>query len=773
MVSIPPKSPDMPPPTNRLPFPVAGILFGLIFLVSASVIFTLMLQRSMVSAPSSADDQAEKPAQPLPTLPLTYPPTRTTADSDTIFGTKVADPYRWLENGKSEEVKKWLDAENQLAHSYLNALPDRDVLRKRYRELLYVGTISAPSRAGDRFFYIKHKATDEREILYWRMADDPQSTEHVLIDPNQYIGKDNATLGGSAPSLDGKLLAYTLKPNNADEATLYVKDVTSGNDLPGEVIEGAKYASPSWLPDGSGFVYTYLPPADPATPQDRPGLAIVRYHKLGTDPKKDPIIHRKTGDAGKFINAYVSRDGKWIFCELQSGWDKTEIFYQSLRGEPTAAMAGEPSDEKWQPITTGKDFLYSLYPWKGQAYILTNEDAPRYRLFKVSLDDPRRAKWREIVPQSPSIVLQGVSVIGDHLVLDQLENVTSQVEIRDLDGKPIRRLHLPGLGTVGELSGEPDRDDLYFGFTNFTQPTEIYRTSISNPAQTLWAKIEVPVDPTPYTVEQKFFTSKDGTKIPMFIVHRKDILLDGSTPFLITGYGGFGLSQTPYFWMGAYPWLEAGGGYAVVNLRGGGEFGEQWHQDGMLLKKQNVFDDCIGAAEYLISSGYTKSERLAVRGGSNGGLLVGAMVTQRPDLFRAAVCEVPLIDMIRFDKFGSGKTWVPEYGSPGDPAQFRALYAYSPYHHVKQGVAYPSVLICTAANDDRVDPLHARKFAAVLQAATGSPNPILLRVETESGHGGSDQRKKTLEYAIDLWAFLIHELGAKSSQEAPDINASH
>jgi prolyl oligopeptidase len=369
-------------------------------------------------------------------------------------------------------------------------------------------------------------------------------------------------------------------------------------------------------------------------------------------------------------------------------------------------------------------------------------------------------------------VLQGADIVGNHLVLGELENVTSRIDICDLEGKLVRHLALPGIGTAG-AGGEPDRDELFYEFNNFTQPLEIFQTSVTHPAQQVWAKIEIPVDPSPYVVEQKFFASKDGVKVPMFIVHRKDILLDGSTPFLIYGYGGFGLSQTPGFWAGAYPWLEAGGGFAMVNLRGGGEFGEQWHQDGMLLKKQNVFDDCIAAAEYLIREGYTKPERLAVRGGSNGGLLAGALLTQRPDLFRAVVCEAPLLDMIRYPLFGSGKTWIPEYGSPDDPEQFKALYAYSPYHHVKPGTAYPSVLFCTPQNDDRVAPMHAFKMTAALQAATSSPNPILLRLETQSGHGGGDQVSKTIEYGTDIWGFLIHELGARPPGEPVDQNASN
>ncbi len=695
----------------------------------------------------------------MPTLPLTYPPTRTVDASDTYFGVKVADPYRWLEDGKSPEVQAWLAAQNKLARSYLDPLPGRAALENRYKQLMRIDTISAPGRAGDRYFYMKRKADQEKAVLYWRPVNDPQA-EHVLIDPNQFMATDNASLGETAVTLDGKLMAYTLKPNNADEATLYVKDVATGKDLPGEVIDGAKYASPSWLPDGSGFVYTYLPPAENGHIEDRPGLAVVRYHKLGTDPKNDPVIHAKSGDPTKFIGADVSRDGKWIFFEQASIDNTNDVYYQPLHGEPTAALA-----KTWKPFVVGKKFSYGVEAWKGDAYIHTNEDATRYRLYKVSLNDPSRAKWKEIVPESPTAVLQGTGIVGGHLLLDYLENVTSKIDICDLDGKLVRHLELPGIGSAS-AGGDPDYNELFYEFNNFTQPLEIFETSVTDPATKLWAKLEIPVDPAPYIVEQKFYTSKDGTKVPMFIVHRKDIVMDGSTPFLMYGYGGFGVNQTPGFWAGAYPWLEAGGGFAMLNLRGGGEFGEQWHKDGMLLKKQNVFDDCIAAGEYLVKEGYTKPERLAVRGGSNGGLLAGAMIVERPDLFRAVVCEVPLLDMIRYVQFGSGKTWIPEYGSPEDEAQFKALYAYSPYHHVVKGTKYPAVLFCTAANDDRVDPMHARKMAAALQAATGSPNPIIVRVESQSGHGGGDQVKKTIEMGTDIWGFLIHELGAKPPGEA-------
>jgi prolyl oligopeptidase len=736
----------------------APLAFACLFVFASALIFLGVSSHPKSPGEAPQTNAASAPATStlpaMPALPLQYPPTRTVDASDTHFGTVVPDPYRWLENTSSPEEHDWVTAQNKLARSYLDALPGRDALARRYGQLLHIDTISAPGRAGDRFFYMKRSARQEKAVLYWKSALDPADTDHVLIDPNEYVGEHNASLGSTAVTLDGTKLAYTLRPNNADEATLYVRDVATAKDLAGEVITGAKYADPSWLPDGSGFIYTYLPPAEPGKVADRPGLAIVRYHRLGTDPAKDPVIHEKTGDPTKFIGAGVSRDGKWLFFELQNGWDRNDVYYQPLHGEPTAALL-----HSWKPIVVGQPFLYSFYAWKGQAYITTNEGATRFRIFKVGLDQPARANWKEIVAQSPDRVLGGMSVIGDHLVLDYMHNVVDEVEIHDLDGKFIRALPLPGVGSVSELEGEPDHDTFFYGFANFTTPPEIFETKISDPAQTLWAKIKIPVDPSPYVVEQKFFSSRDGTRVPMFIVHRRDIPMDGSTPFLLYGYGGFGLSQTPFFSPGYYPWLEAGGGYALVNLRGGGEFGEQWHQAGMLLNKQHVFDDCIAAAEYIIAQGYTKPEHLGLRGGSNGGLLVGAVLTQRPDLFHAMVCEVPLLDMIRYVGFGSGKTWISEYGSPDNEAQFKALLAYSPYHHVVKGTAYPAVLICSARNDDRVDPMHARKMTAALQAATGSPNPILLRIEDQSGHGGSDQVKKTIAYATDVWGFLIDELG--------------
>jgi prolyl oligopeptidase len=416
------------------------------------------------------------------------------------------------------------------------------------------------------------------------------------------------------------------------------------------------------------------------------------------------------------------------------------------------------------------DARFSVEAWQDRFYVTTNDGASHYRVLRVDPQNPERGAWTELVPEAPDAVIEtgpgaasattpGAQVLGGHLVVKYIRNASSSLEVRTLDGAPVRTIPLPGIGYSYGMTGNPDEDEAYFDFSSFTQPKEIYRTSIGTGATSLWKKVEVPIDPAPYAVEQVWYPSKDGTQVSMFLVHRKDAPRDGSTPFLLSGYGGFNISKYPLFQSGLYAWLEAGGGYALPNLRGGGEYGEEWHRAGMLDKKQNVFDDFIAAAEYLVAQGYTRPERLAISGGSNGGLLVGAALTQRPDLFAAVSCAVPLLDMIRYHLFGEGKTWIPEYGSAEREADFRYLYAYSPYHHVKAGTRYPAVLFLSADADDRVDPLHARKMAAALQAASTSGKPVLLRIEAHAGHGGADLIKQTVEEQTDRFAFLFHELG--------------
>lgn len=688
------------------------------------------------------------------TMPLQYPPTRAQDIVETMFGVPVADPYRWLEDVKSSEVTQWMDSQDKVTRDYLHALPGRDALAERLRSLLYLETISSPTRRGNRYFYTRRHADKEKSIVYWKEGE--AGAERVLLDPNTMSSDGSISLGVWNPTYDGSKVVYAIRARGADEATLYLIEVATGVVSKTDVIEGAKYANPDWTPEGHGFYYTFLP-TDPAIPVDqRPGFAEVRFHKLGDDPKNDKTVHPRTGDPQKFIGANLSRDGRWLFVTISKGWIANDVYYRDLQ----AASA------EWKPFVVDKNALTEVAAWKGNFYIATNDGAPKWRIYRTDDSKPERESWREIVPEREDAVIESTSIRGDHLALRLLRNAKSEAEIRDLDGKLVRTVALPGIGSVSSLSGDEDDDDAYFLFSSFTTPWEIYKTSIRDGGSDLWAKTKVPVDGSPYEVEQVWYPSKDGTKISMFIIRRKDMPKDGSTPFLLYGYGGFNINLTPGFSASLFAWLDAGGGYALPNLRGGGEYGEEWHRAGMLANKQNVFDDFIAAAEYLLREGYTKSERLAIRGGSNGGLLVGAVMTQRPELYRAVVCEVPLLDMVRYHLFGSGRTWIAEYGSSEDESLFRTLVQYSPYHRVKKGTHYPAFLMMSADNDDRVDPMHARKFIAMLQASSDHTEPILLRIERNAGHGGADLVKKTVESQADVYSFLMHELGMRSPKES-------
>ena len=696
---------------------------------------TLLVAVTLLATPAAS---AEKPA---------YPPTRAADVVENLHGTDVHDPYRWLEDGSSSEVKTWAKEQNAFARARLDKLAGRDWLGKRLREVSYVDAAGVPQRAGSRLFFVRRKADQEKAVLYWRGDDD--GVEHVLIDPNTLSEDGSTSLGEWVPSYDGTTLAYALQENNADEATLYVKDVATGKVSERDRIEGAKYASPSWTPAGDGFYYTWVP-TDPAVPEaERPGRAEVRFHALGTDPSGDAVIRPASNDPEKFLWPYLSRDGHWLLVSLVS-FSSVDISYKDMR---------TPGGE-WKTLVSSDDFEYWPEVWKDRFYLRTNDGGARFRLLRVDPSSPDRKNWVEIVPEAPDAVIKGMSVVGGRLALSYLRNAASEIELRTLDGKRIRSIALPGIGASGGLVGTPDRDEAFYDFSSFTHPPEIWRTSVASGRSRQWAKREVPVDPKPYTVEQVFFPSKDGTRIPMFVVRRSDAPKDGSVPFLLYGYGGFGISVEPSFSARLYPWLEAGGGYAVANLRGGGEYGEDWHKAGALGNKQNVFDDFIAAGEYLVKEGWTKPERLAIQGGSNGGLLVGAALTQRPDLFKAVICEVPLLDMVRYHRFGSGRTWVSEYGSADKKEDFGWLYAYSPYHHVEAGTQYPAVLMSSADSDDRVDPLHARKMTAALQAASDG-GPVLLRVEEKAGHGGADLVSSAVAKAVDYYAFLFDQLGMR------------
>ena len=714
----------------------------------SGLIVSLALGASVISA---HDDKSRDPKAPASER-LNYPAAKISPTRDILFGVAVEDPYRWLEDEKSAEVQKWTAAQDKLARQQLAALPGRDELAERFRELYYVDSISPPVHRGNRYFYLRRHADREKGIYYWREGENGQ--ERVLLDPNRMSADGSTSLGVLSVTLDGKTVAYTLRQNNSDEATLHVMDVATGKVSERDVIEGAKYGMPSWTPAGDGFYYTFLP-TDPAIPTDkRPGHAEIRFHKLGTDPKTDPIIHEKTSDPTCFLGASLSRDGRWLFAEISHGWNSTDVYYRDLKN----------NDTKWKPFVVGRDAQYTVSVWRDHFYIETNDGAPRGKALRTPLTQPEREHWKEIVTEPTNAGIQSVQIIGEHLVITYLRNAANSVEVRTLDGDFVREINLPGIGSTAGIVGNPDEDDAYYGYTSFTIPGEIYRTSVKTGETKLWNRVKLPVDPSPYVVEQVWYSSKDGTLISMFVVRGKDMPMDASTPFLLTGYGGFDVGITPTFTAEAYPWLEAGGGYAIANLRGGNEYGEEWHRAGMLHKKQNVFDDFIGAAEFLIQRKYTQPQRLAISGASNGGLLVGAALTQRPDLFRAVVCDVPLLDMVRYHRFGSGRTWIAEYGSAENESQFKTLLAYSPYHRVQERAKYPAILFMSADSDDRVDPMHARKMAARLQAATATSRPILLRIEKKAGHGGADLVKQSVDASADSTAFVMHELGMKQAR---------
>ncbi|MEM6368153.1 MAG: prolyl oligopeptidase family serine peptidase [Myxococcota bacterium] len=664
---------------------------------------------------------------------------------DTLHGTVVADPYRWLEDPSQEEVAAWMGKQDDFARSRLAGYPGRAAAEERLEALLYVDSQSVPSVKGGRAFFWRKPKDQEKSILMW--SEGPDAEPKVLLDPNTMSEDGSLSITDAVASKDGKLLAYMEQPNNMDESTLRVMRVDDGSLLP-DTIEGLRYTAPSWTPDGRGFFYTWIPPASDAIPNnERMAYGEIRFHRLGTDPAQDETLRERTGSAERWMSAGVSEDGRWVFMSISHGWAESDLYVRPLKDE----MKGT----EWIQLgAEGVQALYQADAWNGRWLIATNERDPNWEVYAVDPAKPDRDDWTLIVAARPERVIAGMQIVDGRIILHALESASSRLEVRSLDGTMERELTLPGLGSVGAMSGRADDPTLYFDFGSFNRPNEIHQVNVATGEGGLLSRPDVPLDPDDLVVEQKFYTSKDGTKVSMFIVRRPDVELDGSHPTLLYGYGGFNISLTPRFSVLATTWVEQGGIYAQPNLRGGGKYGEAWHKAGMLSNKQNVFDDFIAAAEWLVGSGYTSSEHLAIRGRSNGGLLVGAAMTQRPDLYAAVICGVPLLDMVRYHKFGIGQAWIPEYGSAEDPEQFEVLLAYSPYHNVREGTDYPPLLMLSADSDDRVDPMHARKFVAAVAAARSDPEPTLLRIEENSGHGGGDLRRQAVAQLVDEISFL-------------------
>jgi prolyl oligopeptidase len=676
---------------------------------------------------------------------LRYPDTPTSDTIELLHGDPVPDPYRWLEDGESAETRRWTEAQNALTTAYLEAVPARPSIRRRLEELLQIGAVGAPTPVRGRYFYLRRDGTQDQPVLYRR--DGVEGTDLVAVDVNALSQDGTTALDWYFPSHDGRLLAYGLSAGGSEESTLHLLDVDRGTLLP-DRIPDTRAASLAWLPDATGFYYTRYPGAGQVSEGERQYHRAVYFHRLGTEPAADPLVFQPA-EKEHWPGVDLSPDGRWLVLQVARTFDQTDLYLRDCS-----------RDGPFVPVAKDLPASFEGHVVDGRLYIRTDLDAPNYRLLVADAVAPQRERWREIVPARADAVLDGVMVLGRRLALSYLERASSRLRLADRDGRALREIDLPALGSVFGWGGEPDGEELFYGFSSFAVPPSIYRVDLVDDRQRLWRRVEAPgVDPDAYAAEQVEYRSKDGTRVTMFLVRQRDLAPDGDRPTYLTGYGGFNISMTPTFSRSALLWLERGGVLAIPNIRGGGEYGESWHQGGMLGRKQNSFDDFIAAAEWLIGQRWTRPGRLAIVGGSNGGLLMGACLTQRPELFRAVVIQVPLLDMLRYHHFRIARLWIPEYGSSDDPEQFRWLRAYSPYHRVTEGAAYPAVLLATAESDTRVDPLHARKMAARLQAATGAKRPILLRLEARAGHGAGKPIRKVLDELTDTWSFVFSELG--------------
>jgi prolyl oligopeptidase len=670
-------------------------------------------------------------AAPMTTRP---PATRTDDVTETLHGVTIADPYRWLEDQQSAETRAWIDQQNGYTRSVLDPLPGRAVISKRLEELLKTDRVGLPVVRNGRYYFMRRLAGENQFTICLRNG--AHGSDEMLVDPNKAGGDQTASAHINDVSDDGRWLVYGTRQGGEDETTVTVLDVDSHKEV--DHLPRARYEEVRITPEKRELYYSKQVPE---------GFRVF-HHGIGSDAATDAEIFGKGTGLTEFVHCDMSRDGRYLGLYINHGWGKkTEVYLRDLKnGGPLVTIVNDV-DADFGATFAG-----------GRMYMQTNWNAPNGRIIEIDLAHPERANWKEVVPEGKSAI-DGFSVAGGKLAVNYLENVNSRVKILDADGKAVRDIAFPTLGTVTALDGEWDSGEAFYTFTSFAQPPTSYRYEIGTGKQDIWARNQAPVDPARFEVKQVWFPSKDGTRIPMFLLYKKGLTLDGARPTLLYGYGGFLVNETPAFRPDAVLFAEHGGVFAVANLRGGGEFGEKWHRAGMLENKQNVFDDFISAAEWLIERGYTNRTHLAIEGGSNGGLLMGAMMTQRPDLFQAVVCEYPLLDMLRYQKFLLGKLWVSEYGSADDQKQFDVIYKYSPYQHVKKGVKYPAVLFITGDSDTRVAPLHARKMTALVQAATGSDRPVLLRYDTKAGHSVGLPVSKQVEERTDILSFVMSELG--------------
>ncbi|NIM49798.1 MAG: prolyl oligopeptidase family serine peptidase [Gemmatimonadales bacterium] len=671
---------------------------------------------------------------------------------DDYHGTKVPDPYRWLEDVDADDTREWIEAQNCVTFAYLNALPQREAIRARLTELWDYPRYGTPFKEGGRYFFFKNDGLQNQSVLY--MQETLEAEPAILLDPNRFSEDGTVALTTLAFSDDGNVMVYGTAASGSDWREFRVRDVVARRDHP-DHLRWIKFSGASWTHDGAGFFYSrYQKPVGKDTLQSTNRNQKLYYHSLGTDQSEDVLVYERPDQPEWGFSGDVTDDGRYLVVSVWHGTDRrNRVYYTDLVEANNPTLNG--------PMVRLLDDFDASYSFVGNDgpvfYFYTDLDAPRRRLIAIDVTSPEREHWRELIPEG-SDVLNFVQIVHNTFVANYLHDAHTRIALFAMNGRHLGDLELPTIGSVGGVSGERDDDEMFYAFTSYLYPTTIFRYDFTTSETSVFKSPDIDFDPSGYETTQVFYHSKDGTRIPMFITHRKGIRLDGSNPTYLYGYGGFNISLTPGFSISNLVWLEMGGVYAVPNLRGGGEYGEQWHRAGMLENKQNVFDDFVAAADFLIREGYTSTEKLAIGGASNGGLLVGAVLNQRPDLFGAALPAVGVMDMLRFHKFTIGWAWVSDYGSPDNPEHFPFIHAYSPLHNVEPRTAYPAVLITTADHDDRVVPGHSFKYTAALQAAHVGPKPVLIRIQTKAGHGAGKPTSMIIQEQADRWAFLVENL---------------
>lgn len=684
---------------------------------------------------------------------IKYPATKKVDVAEDYSGTRVADPYRWLEDQNGAETASWVKSENDVTFPYLNALPEREKIKKRLTELWNYARYSAPFKEGGQYFFSKNTGLQNQSVLFVQAT--LQDSARMLLDPNTLSSDGTMALSSLAVSPDGKLLGYGIATSGSDWNEFRVRDIATAKDRD-DVIKWVKFSGMNWTKDGRGFIYARYPEPNEA---DKLKAALsdqkLYYHEVGTPQSKDRLIYAEPTHPSWFVGGDITEDGRYLLLSVSENTDpKNRLYYIDLKNPQHPDL-----DAKVVKLIDVYENGYNVVGNDGPVfYVMTNKDAPKQKV--VAIDTRNPAEWKTIIPESNE-PLQFVTIAGGRFFAGYLKDAQSVVRIFGMDGTPMGELPLPGIGTLGGLNGKKDSNEVFYSFASFLYPTTIFRYDVATGKSTVFRKPDVKFDPNAYETKQVFYTSKDGTRVPMFITHKKGLQLNSQNPTYLYGYGGFDISLTPGFSVPITVWLEMGGVYAMPNLRGGGEYGDAWHEAGTKERKQNVFDDFIAAGEYLIKEGYTSPARLAIGGASNGGLLVGATETQRPDLFAVAFPDVGVLDMLRYHKFTVGAAWSGDYGRSDNPEDFKYLYKYSPLHNIKPGTCYPATMISTADHDDRVVPGHSFKFAATLQPAQGCDRPVLIRIETKAGHGAGTPITKSIEQWADKWAFARYNMGIR------------